>query len=223
MEISGLLHLQLFRELEVNELEEVLSGIVYRVRSFKSGALIFQSGEMVNSLVIVISGMVKGEMTDQGGRIIKIEDIQAPEALAPAFMFGKRNFYPVNVIAVSDTELLYIERKELIKLFMKSERILISFLDMVSNRSQFLSEKIRFLSFKTIRAKLAHYLLQLSGKSGNSIRLDLTQEGLAGFFGVTRPSVARELGRLEDDGYIEARGKNINIIDSKGLADMISI
>ncbi len=34
---------------------------------------------------------------------------------------------------------------------MKNNIILVNFLDMISNRSQFLSEKIKFLTFKTIK------------------------------------------------------------------------
>ena len=82
---------------------------------------------------------------------------------------------------------------------------------MISNRSQFLSEKIKFLNFKTIKGKLAHYILQKAGKDRLTVMLDMTQNDLADFFGVARPSVARALGDLEEEGYIEARGKNIKI------------
>ncbi|HKK42290.1 MAG TPA: Crp/Fnr family transcriptional regulator [Bacteroidales bacterium] len=213
----------LFRGLTGRDFEALLNVTVYRTRNFRAGTMIAQSGEPVSSLIIVTEGKVKGEMVDYDGRIIKIEDIPAPGALAPAFMFGRRNIYPVNVIALTDSVLFYIERKDLLDLFMKSERVLINFLDMVANRSQFLSDKIRFLSFKTIRSKLAHYLLGLSEKHGNTFRLDLTQEGLAEFFGVTRPSVARELGRIEAEGYISASGKNIVILDRNGLSECVSV
>jgi len=43
---------------------------------------------------------------------------------------------------------------------------------------------------------------------------------LAEFFGVARPSIARALGDLEDDGYILANRKDIQILDKKGLGDL---
>ncbi len=73
--------------------------------NYRSGSLISQSGDPVNSLMIVINGIVKGEMVDYAGRVIKIEDIPAPGALASAFMFGNKNRFPVNVVAVSDGEI----------------------------------------------------------------------------------------------------------------------
>jgi len=152
--------------------------------------------------------------------VIKIEDIAAPDTLAPAFLFGSRNRFPVNVIAVSSAELLLISKTDFLKLLMINDTILVNFLDMISNRSQFLSEKIKFLNFKTIKGKLAHFILQKAGNDLSSVILEMTQNELADLFGVARPSVARVLRELEEGGFIEAKGKNIKIIDKEGLADL---
>ena len=203
------------------EIELVLSGTSHRIRKFKAGNLIAQCGEPVNSLMIVISGTVKGEMVDFKGRVIKIEDIPAPGALASAFLFGNKNRYPVNVISITPTELLVFDKSDFLKLLMTRDIILINFLSMISNRSQFLSEKIKFLNFKTIKSKLAYYFLQKAGKETASINLDVTQNELAEFFGVARPSIARVLGELENEGLLEAKGKNIKILDKERLAGLI--
>lgn len=220
MDYSLLSNTPLFKGLTTGEIETILYVVPYRTKKFQAGSLISQSGEPVNSLIVVISGVVKGEMIDYAGRVIKIEDIPAPGAIASAFMFGNRNRFPVNVIAVSDGELLLIEKPDFLKLLMRNDIILVNFLDMILNRSQFLSEKIKFLNFKTIKGKLAHYILQKAGKEKASILLDMTQNELADFFGVARPSVARALGELEEEGYLEAKGKNIRIIDKEGLAEL---
>ena len=217
MDYSLLLKASLFRGLSVEEIERTLATVSFHTKKFKSGTLILQSGEPVNFLMLVIKGIVKGEMTDFAGRVIKIEDIPAPGALAPAFLFGNKNRYPVNIIVVSDAELLLIGKFEFLKLLKRSDRILVNFLDMISNRSQFLSEKIKFLSFKTIKGKLAQFILQRAGGDKTDVILEITQSDLADFFGVARPSVARALGEIEDEGLIEARGKNIKILDKAGL------
>jgi CRP/FNR family transcriptional regulator, dissimilatory nitrate respiration regulator len=220
MDYSLLANAPLFKGLTPFEIETILSEVSFRTRKFQTGFMISQSGEPVNSLIIVMSGIVKGEMVDYAGRTIKIEDIPAPGALASAFMFGNKNKFPVNVIAVSDGELLYIEKPEFLKLLIKKDVILINFLDMISNRSQFLSEKIKFLNFKTIKGKLAHYILQKAGKDLSLITLDKTQNDLADFFGVARPSVARAIKELEAEFYLESKGKKIKILDKEGLADL---
>jgi CRP-like cAMP-binding protein len=209
-----------FKGLSTSDIETILSVLPHRIKKFQSGTLISQSGEPVNSLMIVISGVVKGEMVDYAGRIIKIEDIQAPEALASAFMFGARNRFPVNVITISDTELLVIDKSDFLKLLMNNDKILVNFLDMISNRSQFLSEKIKFLNFKTIKGKLAQYILKLTDDQKNEIKFDRTQNDLADYFGVARPSIARVLKEMEEEGFVKVNGKKILIIDKRGLLDL---
>jgi len=220
MDYSLLSNSPLFRGVSPSEIETILTAVFHRTRSYSAGTVVAGSGETVDSLKVVISGTVKGEMVDYAGRVIKIEDIPAPGAIAAAFLFGSKNKFPVNVIAVSDTVLLIIEKNDLLKLLMKDDRILVNFLDMISNRSQFLSEKIKFLNFKTIRGKLAHFLLQKAGKEKESVVLGMTQSDLADFFGVARPSVARALGEMEAEGYLIAKGKNIRLLDKEGLADL---
>jgi CRP-like cAMP-binding protein len=218
MDYSLLSNAPLFKGISPEEIEIIIDSIPHQVKKFATGSMICLSGEHVNSLMVVLSGVVKGEMVDYAGRVIKIEDIPAPGALAPAFMFGTRNRFPVNVISVSSAELLLISKADFLKLLIINNTILVNFLDIISNRSQFLSEKIKFLNFKTIKGKLAHFILQKAGNDQMSVTLGMTQNDLADFFGVARPSVARALHELEEGGLIEAKSKNIKIIDKEGLA-----
>ena len=220
MDYNNLSKASVFKNLTEKEIEEILSVVPHRIRKFQSGSQVSQSGEPVNSLMIVISGVVKGEMVDYAGRVIKIEDIHAPGALASGFIFGNRNRFPVNVIAVSDSEILTIDKSQFLNLMMKNDKILVNFLDMISNRSQFLSEKIKFLNFKTIKGKLAQYILQLSAGKKEPVRFDKTQNDMADFFGVARPSIARALREMEDDGLIHSHGKEVNILNKKMLTEM---
>jgi CRP-like cAMP-binding protein len=202
------------------EVNNILKIIPHTIKRYKAGSMIAQSGDEVKALRIVTSGVVKGEMVDYSGRVIKIEDVAAPGALAAAFIFGPGNRFPVNVIAVTDAELLIIEKPGFLKLLMKEGRVLINFLDMISNRSQFLSEKIKFLNFKTIRSKLAQFILKSAGGGEKTVILGMKQDDLAEFFGVARPSVARALGELESEGLIEAKCMKIKILDESGLEDL---
>jgi CRP-like cAMP-binding protein len=220
MDYSVLIKSPLFRGLMLEEVMTVVSSTPYRIRRFKAGSMISQSGEPVNSFMMVIEGVVKGEMVDFSGRIIKIEDIPASGALASAFIFGSRNRFPVNVVAVSDTQLLIIEKADFLKFLKSDDKILANFLDIISNRSQFLSEKIKFLNFKTIKGKLAQYILQTAGTDKSEIRLAMTQNDLAEYFGVARPSIARVIGEMETDGIIITKGKTLKILDKKRLTEL---
>jgi CRP/FNR family transcriptional regulator, dissimilatory nitrate respiration regulator len=210
----------IFKGLDAASTESLLKTINYRVRKFPAGSVIAVSGDEVTSLHIVISGMVKGEMVDYEGRTLKIEDIGAPRALAPAFLFGSGNRFPVNVTSVTDAELLIVDKQDFVKLLCSNDHLLSNYLDTISNRSQFLSDKIKFFTFKTIKGKLAHYILEKSGKNQVRIRFGRTQQELAEFFGVARPSLSRALRELEDEGFITASGKEITILSRNGLVEL---
>jgi CRP/FNR family transcriptional regulator, dissimilatory nitrate respiration regulator len=220
MDYSVIIRSPLFRGMTPEEVMSALTSTPYRIRKFKTGSMISMSGEPVNSFMMVIEGVVKGEMVDFSGRIIKIEDIPASGTLASAFIFGSRNRFPVNVVAISDTKLLIIDKVDFLKFLKINDKILVNFLDMISNRSQFLSEKIKFLSFKTIKGKLAQYILQAAGPDKSEIRLAMTQNELAEYFGVARPSIARVISEMEEEGVIVTKGKYLKITDKKRLTEL---
>jgi CRP-like cAMP-binding protein len=91
---------------------------------------------------------------------------------------------------------------------------------MISSRSQFLSEKIKFLNFKTIRGKLAQYILEAASQGKDEINLNLTQSELAEYFGVARPSIARVMSELEEEGIVITKGRNLKITDRKRLTEL---
>jgi CRP-like cAMP-binding protein len=220
MDYSILLKAPLFSGMMLTEIMSVISVTPYHIRKYKPGAMISQSGDLVSSFMMVIGGTVKGEMVDFSGRVIKIEDIPASGALASAFIFGSRNRFPVNVVAISETSLMIIEKADFIKFLKSNDKLLTNFLDMISNRSQFLTEKIKFLNFKTIRGKFAQYILQVAGPDKSEIKLAVTQNDLAEYFGVARPSIARVLGELENEGIIITKGKTLKILDKKRLTEL---
>ena len=220
--IELLLECTLFQGMSYDEISEALKGHLGRVKHYSSGSLIAQAGEELPSLNILLKGSVKGEMVDYTGKVIKIEDIAPPRPLAPAFLFGSRNRYPVNITAGEEVELLSIPRDRFLQILRENEKVLVNFINIVSNRGQFLSSKIKFLSFTTIKGKLAQYLLDLSGQSASGkLVLPHSQSQLAELFGVARPSIGRAIGSLNQDGIIRTRGKIVEILDHAGLTSYL--
>jgi CRP-like cAMP-binding protein len=211
-----------FVGLEPIDLEEIFSKISYSIKSFTKGQTIAQREEEIKNLCIVLEGVVKGEMVDFSGKILKIEEIQAPQPLAHALMFSNSNRLPVDVVALVDCKILFIPKADVLRLMQSNEKILNNFLKAVSNRAHFLTTKLWFLSFKTIKEKVAHYLLNLAkSETRTIIILPKSHQELAEFFGVTRPALARVLGELEDEGIITVNRREIQIIDKSKLIGMI--
>jgi len=191
------------------------------VKSYPKGELIVNAGEMCDRLLIIQKGSVKAEMTDYSGKTIKIEDMSAPWPLATAFLFGKENRFPVSVSATSDVEMVSIPKPEFVKLLQLNTLILNNYLNTISTRAQFLSQKLKFLSFKTIKQKIAHFLLETAGDRLQSVEIQQSQGQLAEMFGVTRPSLARTLGEMCAEGLIESDRRCIKILDKGRMNQLL--
>ncbi len=215
-----LINSPIFTGLSEQELEAIFTKSHHFTKTYEVGELAAFSGETVNFLMIVLEGSVKGEMVDFSGKIIKIDDIKAPRVLASAFIFGKQNKFPVNVMANEKTRILYIPKYDFMKMLQADIRILQNFLNVVSSQTQMLASKLKFLSFKTIKGKIAQYILGLAGPDKDMIELKLTQNDLAEQFGVARPSLARALGEMADEGIISVDRKVIRILDRKRLREV---
>jgi CRP-like cAMP-binding protein len=210
----------LFKGFSPQQTELLIKKAKYQIRSYEAEQLVAQRGEDCNKLIILLDGNVRGEMLDFSGKILKVEDISAPKAIATGFIFGAKNNFPVDVVANTDVTCMILPKEEVLALFKLSQEFLINFLDVVSNRAQFLSQRIWFLSFKTIKGKLAQYILNLAGDNKRIVQLPVQRE-LADFFGVTRPSLARALGEMEKEGSITVNRKEITIADKNALIRLL--
>ena len=220
--IDVLIKCPLFHGHTPNELNELKATIRYQIKRFETDECVALSFDECRHLHIVLNGSVRGEMVDSSGKVIKIEDIEAPRPLAVAFLFGKNNFYPVDIITNEPTEILAFPKESVIELMQKSSIFLKNYMDVISSRAQFLSDRIKFLSFQTIKGKLASYYLGLIKGNATIIEVPDSQNSLADLFGVARPSLARAIRELHNDGIIEAKGKNITVLDKRALQQLIS-
>lgn len=221
--VETLLLCPLFRKLAPDELENLLDSITCHVKYFYSEEVIAISGEKIEAMMIVMEGSVRGEMIDFSGKTIKIEDIESPRPLAPAFLFGARNFFPVTIVANEGVKLLFIPKTSFIRMMQLNDRILDNFMNIISSRAQFLSDKIRFLSFHTLKGKIAFYLLEKVKLHGSdSVKLDKSQAQLAELFGVTRPSLGRVLSDLSREGIIKHKAREVTILDAQKLTAYLS-
>jgi CRP/FNR family transcriptional regulator, dissimilatory nitrate respiration regulator len=212
----------LFNGISDEKINKLFSEIFCKEKTFEQGEIIAYQDETADSLMIILGGTVRGEMVDYSGKTIIIEEMQPFTVLASAFIFGKKNKFPVNIVAQETSKILIIPKDSLLKLLYKDENILKNLLNIISNRAQFLTYKIKFLSFHSIKGKFAFYILDLAkNNNSNSIKLPITQNRLADLFGVTRPSLARAIREMHNDKIIFAKGKSIDILNTYELYDVM--
>lgn len=204
----------LFRGVSEKEAQELFANRQFQIKKFKAKDIVGIQGEACNHLMIVLDGMVQAQMIDHSGRLIVMAEIAVPHAYAAAFIYADQNELPVTVMAQMESEILFIRKEVFTDMLQRNKQVLQNFLTFISNRSKFLTDKIHFLTFRTIKSKISDFLLKRSNVSDSKIViLEETQQELADMFGVARPSLARTFKEMEDEGLILIERKKITLVD----------
>jgi len=219
MNTDDLILCPICKNIPVNERESFLEALKIKKKTFKKGEWIAQQGDTVKSLHILLKGSVKAEMISESGTVLNIETIYAPNPLAPAFLFAQNNQFPVDVIALEDVEIVLISKESIMKQLACNEAYLQEFMAFSSNRTHFLSERLKFLSTKTIKGKLAQYILERTDNL--CFTMDMNQTTLAEYFGVARPSLSRSLSEMVEEEIISLKGKKGKVLDLKKLKRLV--
>ncbi len=221
MDTKEITKTNLFSNLTEAEIEEILTAIQVDESVFPKGTILANQDEPCNRLIFLLKGSVKAEMTDPPGKIVKVEDIEAPNPLAPLFLFGKESRFPVQVTTRETVTALIIPKSSVLKMLRMNEQLLQNYLDISAFYASALSKKLHLMSFRTIRQKIIIYLLNLPEKGPNHVELDRTQHALAEYFGVSRPALARELRNMQDDGLIVLDKKSVRFVNKQKLIQLI--
>lgn len=191
----------LFKGIDKSEIEISLKKIDYNLKEYTKNETIAFRGDRVEGVLIVLKGKVITEMLTENGSVRRIEELGASSILASAFIFGNKNFFPIDLVAKNKVQILYIEKKEFLKLLEENKKLIENFLDEISTKAQYLANKI-WITFnnKTIKNKIINYIN--TNQKDSLIEIPNLRE-LAESFGVARPSLSRVLKEMIDEKKIE--------------------
>ncbi len=210
----------LFDGVGVEELERLLGSSDQAARSFPAGSILLLAGSSYDSLWILLEGSVSAEMQSYSGKTVRVETIAAPEPLASAILFAPDPQLPVTVRSLEEVRAAVLGRETVMDLCQGNRRILLNFLADSGSRVAALSERFRLLQFATLRERLADWLLRQSMRAG-AVLLPDSKEKMAEAFGVTRPSLSRELGSMAREGLIAVDGRLIRILRRESLEALV--
>lgn len=202
------------RNIPGEDLQTLFQNIHFNTKEFEKEIKIIEAGAECNNLMILLFGEVRGEMIDFEGNPVRVENIAAPKPIAPAFLFGKDNKMPVSVIANTKCRILFIQKNQVLKMMQDNVMILQNYLNIISSRGQFLSRKVRLLSFKSLREKIAYFVLVFQDFEKEKIK---SQQELADLLGVTRPALTRALIKLEKEKILTFKKGVFEILNESKL------
>ena len=201
----------LFKGLNPDKISKCLTEADFKIKEYKKNEIVFFRGDILKK-IIILSGTSKGEMQKFNGDTIVINQMKAGEVLASAFLFGKNNVFPVDLIALENSEFLFLNKEKYLDLIQSDKRLLLNFISEISNKSQYLSKRIWFnFTHKTIEEKVLSYIKE--NAQDDKIKFLPSISALAKKFEVTRPALSREISSLCKRKILKKIENNVYLIN----------
>ena len=207
MDYKKLAEAPVFRGLSERFLENLIGRTPNALREFGIGDFIALQGTVCQSLYLLYSGRVRTNMVNEEGKQVTIEEIEAPRLLAPAFIFATDNRFPVNITTLTNCEVLVLNRTDFVDLMHREKIVMQNFLRIISDRSIFLSRKLNAFALQDLKTRLLAYLREHENPR--------SRQEIADILGVARPSLARVLSELADEGYLRIEKRKITVVQHK--------
>ena len=212
----------LFKGVSDEEIENIFSYIKYSEISYNKGQILFQEGDICENIGIIEEGIVQLERIYSSGKVIILNKLSKGDVFGEALVISSKALYPATVIAKSDCKIIFINRKEILKLCSANERILENFITLLSDKVIILNKKVKSTSLKSVKHKVVDYILDKSTMlDSNVIKLNESKEDIAGYLGIPRPSLSRELIKLRDENIIEFDRNSITILNFQELEEKL--
>ena len=187
------------------------------LRKFPRERVVIMAEDEGDTLFVIHSGQVKVSIVSEDGREVILS------ILVEGDFFGEMSLVDgnprsANVTTMQDTELLMIRRADFLHLIQKTPQIAIKLLAVLAGRLRKTDRKIEGLALSDVTGRITQTLLQLAEEQGKPTGDGIlipnrpTHQELANMSGTTRETVSRILKRLENQGYICHRGKDLLVV-----------
>jgi CRP/FNR family transcriptional regulator, dissimilatory nitrate respiration regulator len=184
---------------------------------YKKDAFLFLAGEAARGFYYIMSGEVRVFRMDDSGREVEIVRLRPGEFFGEAVAIASGKF-PAFARALEDTAVLYFERRAVLRSIQADSAVAEFFLVLLANKCLLLNERIEILSLRTVRQRLAQYLLAGCGGEGScEIDLPIKKSELARQLGTISETLSRTFRKMQQEGLIKVSGRHIQVPDRERL------
>lgn len=222
MDYTRLSTCQLFKDLSVKEIEKLFTSVRYKINRYEKDQPIFHLMDDAYRVAIILQGSVQAQKIFPSGNSMQMTVGQQGDVLGQAAMFSVQRKYPVELTALEPSELMMLDRENVLKLLHADVRVLDAFLSELATATFQLQWRIELLSYSGIQQKIAFFLLSRSMQSGCSVVQipgSITKWALS--MNVSRPSLHRELKSLAMRGILAIDSPEIRILDAPALRKIL--
>lgn len=217
---SALSKNKLFIHFKDKEITDFIISSHYKIHDYQSGQVIAIKGELLTQIGLILSGEVEIQKTYPAGKMIVINQISVGGVFGEVAIFSSKKTFPSTVVASLDSKVMFLNKINILQICFQNKKFLTNLLHLLSEKILILDHKLHFLSGETIRQKLCLYLIECYQTQNKlTIQLDISKRKMAEQFGVTRPSLSRELIQMKKEGLIDYVSnqiiiKNLQVLES---------
>lgn len=218
----------LFLDIEDSQLNGMLNCFHSTVRRYDKEGLIAIEGEPFTGIGVILQGsVIVSKINEQGERVVMSKFGQG-QMFGEMIAFSKRDQWPATVSATEETLVISVDPHLILntcgKMCNSHRQLIMNMLTLVSDKALLLNKKVEYLSKKSMRGKLAKYIIeQKRGKETQNFEVNMNRNELSEFLNVSRPSMSRELGRMKDEGLIDFHKQIFKVLDMDGLKKAASL
>ena len=218
--IANLSKIHLFKNISEEELERMFRCSKTVERSFENESYIFRQGETPRNLFLVLEGKVIIAKDFASGRRDVLFVVEQGDVFGEMFLFADSGNYWYDAIAQGKVRVLEIPWNFFYCFCSNAcehhRMITRNMLEIQSEKNFSMTRKLHLLSGTTLRERISLWLLEQAGEI-DVVNLTMNREELADYLGTTRPSLSRELMKMQQEKLIEADRNRIRIIDCETL------
>ena len=187
-------------------------------REYAAGQVVFLEGEPGAGLYVVQDGWLKSVKTSPAGREQVMRFVGPGEVFNElGVLVGENNL--VTVIALEPTTVWIIQRDRLLQLMDEHSQLSRAITQNLARRVQHLIGLVEDLSLRTVESRLARLLLKQSSTDVLVRRRWATQAEMAARLGTVPDVLNRALRNLAEEGLVQIRRHQIQILNRQGLED----
>ena len=184
---------------------------------YERGRVLYRAGDESRRVGVILSGCLEIRKYMADGRTVVMFQRRRGEMLGGSIVFSSATRYPCDVTAKDKTEMLWIDRDDVLEKLMRNAAVARSVLRLSSDRIMLLEKRVELFSLYSIQKKIAFSLLNDFDAEEGAVRLPFTKTAWAEYLNVSRTSLCRELKRMETDGIIKTEGRALTILDKNML------
>lgn len=214
--------LDLFKDISKGEIEKLLDCSKAIKKKYREGEYLFRQHNKPIYMFVILEGDAVISKDFSSGRQDILLNVHAGDVLGEMFFNPNVDEYWYDAIAMNSMEVLLLPWAFFYGFCRNAcgrhQTITKNMLEIFSDRNYEITRKAHILSCNILRERIALWLLNEADESGR-VELRMNREQLASYLGVTRPSLSRELMKMQDEGIISTQKNGIKILAYDALED----